>query len=152
MFKQSTAYELRISDWSSDVCSSDLVVPKLGFDVFGARLKNVDLAVDAVAAPFDIHGALVVLFDNDRVARQLDDLVVGQRIEIALRDRHIDRAYRQARRALRVELHLDALRAAAPADDGIMARCQSRMEYIRNGRVGSAMTSTLEKTDRGESI
>src|SRR3546814_2225711 len=23
-FKQSTAYELRISDWSSDVCSSDL--------------------------------------------------------------------------------------------------------------------------------
>src|SRR3546814_2996556 len=26
-FKQKTAYELRISDWSSDVCSSDLVSP-----------------------------------------------------------------------------------------------------------------------------
>src|SRR3546814_20450636 len=26
-FKQKTAYELRISDWSSDVCSSDLPVP-----------------------------------------------------------------------------------------------------------------------------
>src|SRR3546814_8379662 len=26
-FKQKTAYELRISDWSSDVCSSDLIVP-----------------------------------------------------------------------------------------------------------------------------
>src|SRR3546814_9079425 len=25
LFKQKTAYELRISDWSSDVCSSDLV-------------------------------------------------------------------------------------------------------------------------------
>src|SRR3546814_14226524 len=25
VFKQKTAYELRISDWSSDVCSSDLV-------------------------------------------------------------------------------------------------------------------------------
>src|SRR3546814_2328192 len=24
LFKQNTAYELRISDWSSDVCSSDL--------------------------------------------------------------------------------------------------------------------------------
>src|SRR3546814_3941131 len=24
-FKQKTAYELRISDWSSDVCSSDLI-------------------------------------------------------------------------------------------------------------------------------
>src|SRR3546814_4817203 len=27
-FKQKTAYEMRISDWSSDVCSSDLGVPK----------------------------------------------------------------------------------------------------------------------------
>src|SRR3546814_5567892 len=26
-FKQKTAYEMRISDWSSDVCSSDLRVP-----------------------------------------------------------------------------------------------------------------------------
>src|SRR3546814_10456386 len=25
-FKQKTAYEMRISDWSSDVCSSDLMV------------------------------------------------------------------------------------------------------------------------------
>src|SRR3546814_3264954 len=25
LFKQKTAYEVRISDWSSDVCSSDLV-------------------------------------------------------------------------------------------------------------------------------
>src|SRR3546814_8485260 len=39
-FKQKTAYEMRISDWSSDVCSSDLVgghnllsvdLPRLGF-------------------------------------------------------------------------------------------------------------------------
>src|SRR3546814_2462631 len=27
LFKQKTAYELRISDWSSDVCSSDLRDP-----------------------------------------------------------------------------------------------------------------------------
>src|SRR3546814_7874048 len=26
-FKQKTAYEMRISDWSSDVCSSDLIEP-----------------------------------------------------------------------------------------------------------------------------
>src|SRR3546814_10905969 len=29
-YKQKTAYEMRISDWSSDVCSSDLV---LGFEM-----------------------------------------------------------------------------------------------------------------------
>src|SRR3546814_5496598 len=28
-FKQKTAYEMRISDWSSDVCSSDLVFAEL---------------------------------------------------------------------------------------------------------------------------
>src|SRR3546814_7057172 len=27
-FKQKTAYEMRISDWSSDVCSSDLIEPR----------------------------------------------------------------------------------------------------------------------------
>src|SRR3546814_8946996 len=30
LFKQKTAYEMRISDWSSDVCSSDL--PRAGAD------------------------------------------------------------------------------------------------------------------------
>src|SRR3546814_15557604 len=29
-FKQKTAYEMRISDWSSDVCSSDLFRPETG--------------------------------------------------------------------------------------------------------------------------
>src|SRR3546814_7429743 len=38
-FKQKTAYEMRISDWSSDVCSSDLAArPKIklaAFVIFG---------------------------------------------------------------------------------------------------------------------
>src|SRR3546814_3199525 len=43
-FKQKTAYELRISDWSSDVCSSDLPRP-CGLDAHGraagARRRSV---------------------------------------------------------------------------------------------------------------
>src|SRR3546814_1061234 len=35
-FKQKTAYEMRISDWSSDVCSSDL-----GFEREGDRVSAV---------------------------------------------------------------------------------------------------------------
>src|SRR3546814_6100924 len=31
-FKQKTAYEMRISDWSSDVCSSDLMTGECGYD------------------------------------------------------------------------------------------------------------------------
>src|SRR3546814_19572818 len=39
-FKQKTAYEMRISDWSSDVCSSDLIAPH-GLDVV-VIVKRVD--------------------------------------------------------------------------------------------------------------
>src|SRR3546814_8493053 len=35
-FKQKTAYELRISDWSSDVCSSDLALTGINFSVSAA--------------------------------------------------------------------------------------------------------------------
>src|SRR3546814_9913523 len=38
-FKQKTAYEMRISDWSSDVCSSDLPFPG-GDIVAGARTMD----------------------------------------------------------------------------------------------------------------
>src|SRR3546814_1755061 len=36
-FKQKTAYEMRISDWSSDVCSSDLQshLDNIGFNLVG---------------------------------------------------------------------------------------------------------------------
>src|SRR3546814_5258676 len=43
-FKQKTAYEMRISDWSSDVCSSDL-----GREVVDAFKSDVDVQV-AVAS------------------------------------------------------------------------------------------------------
>src|SRR3546814_17100070 len=37
-FKQKTAYEMRISDWSSDVCSSDLPVSGFTIDEIEPRL------------------------------------------------------------------------------------------------------------------
>src|SRR3546814_1556468 len=78
-FKQKTAYEMRISDWSSDVCSSDLAA--LGpadaahleaeGDVVGHRHEREEREVledqrgrplvrpDAAhVAPADAHGAL----------------------------------------------------------------------------------------------
>src|SRR3546814_18846634 len=41
-FKQKTAYEMRISDWSSDVCSSDLL--PLGIDLVRQVLGPGDAA------------------------------------------------------------------------------------------------------------
>src|SRR3546814_2990948 len=52
VIKQKTAYDMRISDWSSDVCSSDLLprdlagLPRLGFFP-GSTIGNLDPA-DAV--------------------------------------------------------------------------------------------------------
>src|SRR3546814_3659666 len=40
-FKQKTAYEMRISDWSSDVCSSDLIAV-LGQPGHGPTLSQVE--------------------------------------------------------------------------------------------------------------
>src|SRR3546814_10783997 len=38
-FKQKTAYDMRISDWSSDVCSSDLEIP-FTFTVLDSDVVN----------------------------------------------------------------------------------------------------------------
>src|SRR3546814_2985209 len=45
-FKQKTAYEMRISDWSSDVCSSDLV-GRDGVDGPGQHLGGHRVHADA---------------------------------------------------------------------------------------------------------
>src|SRR3546814_5015130 len=57
-FKQKTAYEMRISDWSSDVCSSDLAAegdfvftrPETSQALFEAAAPSLDAA--AVTAAF----------------------------------------------------------------------------------------------------
>src|SRR3546814_5780523 len=46
-FKQKTAYEMRISDWSSDVCSSDLHLAVLEQRGFDDRLGEGDVVLHA---------------------------------------------------------------------------------------------------------
>src|SRR3546814_4287258 len=54
-FKQKTAYEMRISDWSSDVCSSDLTTPQ----EFRASLTaSIPMGSDAMNAMPEISKAL----------------------------------------------------------------------------------------------
>src|SRR3546814_6439030 len=56
-FKQKTAYEMRISDWSSDVCSSDLnLTPlypdtKIKLEVEDPTIKDLTPRVIALTAP-----------------------------------------------------------------------------------------------------
>src|SRR3546814_9617547 len=66
-FKQKTAYEMRISDWSSDVCSSDVVKA-------GQRLANWDPLTRPIVSEY----AGLVRFENIEegvtVAKQLDEV------------------------------------------------------------------------------
>src|SRR3546814_15398985 len=50
-FKQKTAYEMRISDWSSDVCSSDLL-----FQIAEDRIQKIDPQTGRVLATIPAPG------------------------------------------------------------------------------------------------
>src|SRR3546814_8063860 len=61
-FKQKTAYEMRISDWSSDVCSSDLIaerhkviVPRKTVLEMQRLLEDSDEVVSIDVAPGQIR-------------------------------------------------------------------------------------------------
>src|SRR3546814_7305692 len=62
-FKQKTAYEMRISDWSSDVCSSDLfmefamnrVVPGKEFPPRNALISATEIGDETARFPHQQH-------------------------------------------------------------------------------------------------
>src|SRR3546814_3892373 len=60
-FKQKTAYEMRISDWSSDVCSSDL--DEIDFAVHSAKdvetIRPEAFAIGAVLPREDVRDVLI---------------------------------------------------------------------------------------------
>src|SRR3546814_5011716 len=68
-FKQKTAYEMRISDWSSDVCSSDLKIdvdpaagsqtPRTG-NVDGATFQLTNVGLVDVITEYRVAGQRVV--------------------------------------------------------------------------------------------
>src|SRR3546814_4222368 len=54
-FKQKTAYEMRISDWSSDVCSSDLFIEK-----YIEQPRHIEIQVLG-----DKHGNVIFLHERE---------------------------------------------------------------------------------------
>src|SRR3546814_419375 len=58
LFKQKTAYEMRISDWSSDVCSSDLAVNHEGeiLESYVTRKRDKSAALTFLKKALKRHG------------------------------------------------------------------------------------------------
>src|SRR3546814_9661817 len=77
-FKQKTAYEMRISDWSSDVCSSDL------FDAAVAMART--LGADTIVLPWmdskyrEPAAWRTALADFNRFAARLKDRSEERRV------------------------------------------------------------------------
>src|SRR3546814_7708260 len=69
-FKQKTAYEMRISDWSSDVCSSDLGA---------STLMTTSPVVESAAGPPSVMLALVVAHAAAALASETAPLVSAAR-------------------------------------------------------------------------
>src|SRR3546814_11991075 len=75
-FKQKTAYEMRISDWSSDVCSSDLglaagvVVAVAGFFSIRMQMWGMGTFGMLVAAAGSIIAALLFRSEERRVGKE----------------------------------------------------------------------------------
>src|SRR3546814_6409120 len=94
-FKQKTAYEMRISDWSSDVCSSDLdddgAGTARGRHMEGAR-NDFRYAVDLVdfGNPFGLgaeYGAVVHFLESFALAHAAFDLANEQIGRASCRER-----------------------------------------------------------------
>src|SRR3546814_6110635 len=88
-FKQKTAYEMRISDWSSDVCSSDLldqaqagqtiIVVVTAQDYRSGRSPRAPFGVEAVDRAGD-HVRLVYFGRTSGLARKLFPLGEARRV------------------------------------------------------------------------
>src|SRR3546814_1757483 len=114
-FKQKTAYEMRISDWSSDVCSSDLqTCPSTGEIVDQALIVGQDLARpgeellalrrepgEAMASRHERYAEILLKFADRRRQGRLGDMagiggagempLFGERHEIGeMADEHFD--------------------------------------------------------------
>src|SRR3546814_3924323 len=77
-FKQKTAYEMRISDWSSDVCSSDLVTGKIDrffWQRFGAAMlfSVLDAGGQIAGQAVSPQGSTVFRTPGDSTSQILQD-------------------------------------------------------------------------------
>src|SRR3546814_18877179 len=87
-FKQKTAYEMRISDWSSDVCSSDLGAHKIrALRCDSADAQALQMTITSAAGE---HDGIEVLVNNAGagVFRSIEELTLAdfdQMVTINLR-------------------------------------------------------------------
>src|SRR3546814_2304347 len=64
-FKQKTAYEMRISDWSSDVCSSDLALCFADHQICGSRPGLIIKGLRSTYVVRNMHQQVAGIVDQE---------------------------------------------------------------------------------------
>src|SRR3546814_3863758 len=76
-FKQKTAYEMRISDWSSDVCSSVLEQPFASLDHCFAQVVREDFAEDDEQQDGQDHHGHAAVVEAVHLAKESEAKATG---------------------------------------------------------------------------
>lgn len=115
-------------------------------DRFRARLQNVDAAVAAILAPFDVHWPAIVLFDDHCGARQLQHVSVLKRVAVAVRFDHLHRAHRAAGARGFGEHHFLQLGAERAPDHRRPAALEHGFVHVKLIRVDRALHHHLAQS------
>src|SRR3546814_2760640 len=128
VFKQKTAYEMRIRDWSSDVCSSDLRREHIGrvrgpvFDLAGdAQGRPAAIAACRVAGEF-LVGEIGIIEPVAGRLNDIDALAALSGREFAAPDRRFERS--------------GAINPRSRFFGAVIAR-PARREQVADGKVGA---------------
>src|SRR3546814_415226 len=104
-FKQKTAYEMRISDWSSDVCSSDLAISEaeaariLNSKEEAAARPKTEIRVDyeigdqvkVLEGPFASFNGIVEELDFDKARVKVSVSIFGRATPVELDFEQVER-------------------------------------------------------------
>src|SRR3546814_19343171 len=137
-FKQKTAYEMRISDWSSDVCSSDLLVGLGATDPLPhlSATGRVELTDPVIDGPVRQPGRVRPVARRQGVVQRVD----VSRCESVVRSRvHLAGGAGQGRH------DHERLTRAGPGDEGRSAERRVGKECV--GTVRSGVSPLAYKTN-----
>src|SRR3546814_6965140 len=152
-FKQKTAYEMRISDWSSDVCSSDLI--EVTFDIDANGILHVSAKDKGTGKENKITIKANSGLSDDEIQRMVQDAEANAEddhrvAELALARHQGDALVHSTRKSL--EEYGDKLEASEK--ESIEAAIKDLEETLKEGgkaaidaQVGSAANTPEPQSD-----
>src|SRR3546814_11367355 len=127
-FKQKTAYEMRISDWSSDVCSSDLAA--LRIEGFRALLVNVNAEADRQIAEAKARAA-----EGEQAAAEAEAEAARLQARLTDAQRQLQAAKTDPQCADHLRLQLFAT-ITTPSHYLFLPEDRTRVVYGNSGSIG----------------